>query len=117
MGAKLNLRDICTYLYRKFRQKCVILHEFIVMKENSQDIIQTLESREYQYGFTTDIETETLPKGLNEGIVRAISERKGEPEWMTECANVGTSKHPANRFSGYHLLRRAKAEEKARLDG
>ena len=84
MGAKLNLRDICTYLYRKFRQKCVILHEFIVMKENSQDIIQTLESREYQYGFTTDIETETLPKGLNEGIVRAISERKGEPEWMTE---------------------------------
>ena len=54
------------------------------MKENSQDIIQSLESREYQYGFTTDIETETLPKGLNEGIVRAISERKGEPEWMTE---------------------------------
>ena len=54
------------------------------MKENSQDIIQSLESREYQYGFTTDIETETLPKGLNEGIVRAISQRKGEPEWMME---------------------------------
>ena len=54
------------------------------MKENNQDIISSLESKEYEYGFTTDIETETLPKGLNEGIVRAISERKGEPEWMTE---------------------------------
>ncbi|MBQ2416569.1 MAG: Fe-S cluster assembly protein SufB, partial [Alistipes sp.] len=54
------------------------------MKENNQDIISSLESKEYEYGFTTDIETETLPKGLNEGIVRAISARKGEPEWMTE---------------------------------
>ena len=71
-------------LYRKYREKFVTLREFIVMKENSQDIIQSLESREYQYGFTTDIETETLPKGLNEDIVRAISQRKGEPEWMME---------------------------------
>ena len=54
------------------------------MKENNQDIISSLESKEYEYGFTTDIETETLPKGLNEGIIRAISARKGEPEWMTE---------------------------------
>ena len=50
------------------------------MKENNNDIITSLESKEYEYGFTTDIETETLPKGLNEGIVRAISEKKGEPE-------------------------------------
>ena len=60
------------------------MHEFTTMKENNQDIISSLESKEYEYGFTTDIETETLPKGLNEGIVRAISARKGEPEWMTE---------------------------------
>ena len=49
-----------------------------------QDILQDLESREYQYGFTSDIETHHFPTGINENIVRAISARKGEPEWMTE---------------------------------
>ncbi|MBE6193106.1 MAG: Fe-S cluster assembly protein SufB [Rikenellaceae bacterium] len=53
-------------------------------KNNEQDILQDLESREYQYGFTSDIETHHFPTGINEDIVRAISERKGEPEWMTE---------------------------------
>src|SRR5690606_34998598 len=41
-------------------------------------------SERYKYGFVTDIETDSAPPGLNEGIVRFISERKGEPEWMTE---------------------------------
>ena len=39
---------------------------------------------EYQAGFVTDIEQETLPPGLSEDVVRAISSRKGEPPWMTE---------------------------------
>ncbi len=39
---------------------------------------------EYAAGFTTDIETETLPPGLNEEVVRAISAKKREPDWMTE---------------------------------
>ena len=38
----------------------------------------------YQHGFVTEIESETLPPGLDEGVIRAISARKGEPEWMTE---------------------------------
>ncbi|HOV61258.1 MAG TPA: Fe-S cluster assembly protein SufB [Candidatus Hydrogenedentes bacterium] len=38
----------------------------------------------YRYGWTTDIETEVFPKGLNEEIIRALSQRKGEPGWMTE---------------------------------
>lgn len=42
------------------------------------------ENTDYKYGFTTDIEQETLPKGLNEDIVRRISAIKQEPEWMTE---------------------------------
>ena len=54
------------------------------MKQNEEDILKSLESGEYQYGFTSDIETETLPKGLNEGIIRLISQKKGEPEWMLE---------------------------------
>ncbi len=37
---------------------------------------------EYKYGFTTDIETDTLPKGLNEDVVRIISEKKKEPQFM-----------------------------------
>jgi len=39
---------------------------------------------EYKYGFVTEVETERLPKGLNEETVRAISEKKGEPEFMLE---------------------------------
>lgn len=42
------------------------------------------EPYEYKYGFTTDIETETFPKGLNEDIIRLISSKKNEPEWMLE---------------------------------
>ena len=40
--------------------------------------------RDYKYGFETDIETEFAPKGLNEDIVRFISDKKGEPEWLLE---------------------------------
>jgi len=43
-----------------------------------------LTNREYKAGFVTDIESETLPPGLNEDVVRAISARKGEPEWLLE---------------------------------
>ncbi|MEP6881629.1 MAG: Fe-S cluster assembly protein SufB [Dokdonella sp.] len=41
-------------------------------------------NRRYDAGFVTDIETDSLPPGLDEGVVRWISARKGEPEWMTE---------------------------------
>lgn len=54
------------------------------MKDNSTNILDSLESQEYQYGFTSDIETETIPRGLNEWTIRTISERKGEPEWLLE---------------------------------
>ena len=47
-------------------------------------ILNEITSREYEYGFVTDIETHTLPKGLSEDIVRQISALKGEPEWMLE---------------------------------
>jgi Fe-S cluster assembly protein SufB len=46
--------------------------------------IDQLVNREYQYGFSTDIEAETLPPGLNEDTVRFISAKKGEPEWLLE---------------------------------
>ncbi len=43
-----------------------------------------LTQREYRYGFVTDIEAETVPRGLNEEIIRAISAKKNEPEFMLE---------------------------------
>ncbi len=46
--------------------------------------IETLVNREYQYGFVTDIEADTLPVGLNEATVRLISEKKGEPEFLLD---------------------------------
>ncbi|NDD62599.1 MAG: Fe-S cluster assembly protein SufB, partial [Acidobacteria bacterium] len=46
--------------------------------------IEALANREYKYGFVTDIESETIPRGLNEDIVRLISAKKGEPEWLLE---------------------------------
>jgi Fe-S cluster assembly protein SufB len=44
--------------------------------------VQTLVNQPYKYGFVTDIETEKIPKGLNEDVVRLISAKKQEPEWM-----------------------------------
>jgi Fe-S cluster assembly protein SufB len=46
--------------------------------------VETLVNREYKYGFVTDIEADVAPKGLNEDIVRLISEKKGEPAWLLE---------------------------------
>jgi Fe-S cluster assembly protein SufB len=46
--------------------------------------IQELASRDYQYGFVTPIDADTLPRGLNEEIIRAISAKKGEPDWLLQ---------------------------------
>ena len=47
-------------------------------------VLDNLTSSEYKWGFVTDIESETAAKGLNEDVVRMISKKKNEPEWMTE---------------------------------
>ena len=48
------------------------------------DIIQKVTDSEYEHGFETVLDTECFPKGLNETIVRKISEKKEEPEWLLE---------------------------------
>ncbi len=53
-------------------------------KFTEDDLKKDLETKEYEYGFYTDIESETFPVGLNEDIVRAISKKKEEPQWMTD---------------------------------
>ena len=47
-------------------------------------IIEEFANREYEHGFVTEVEQDTLPPGLDEDVVRAISAKKSEPEWMTE---------------------------------
>jgi len=47
-------------------------------------IVEDLTQSEYKWGFSTEIESETLAKGLNEDVIRHISQKKEEPEWMTE---------------------------------
>ena len=54
------------------------------MAYTEEELKKELETKEYEYGFYTDIESDTFPVGLNEDIIRKISEKKGEPEWMTE---------------------------------
>ena len=46
--------------------------------------IETLANREYKWGFVTDIEADSAPPGLNEEIVRFISKKKNEPQWMLD---------------------------------
>ena len=53
------------------------------MAYTEEELKKELETKEYEYGFYTDIESETFPIGLNEEVVCAISKKKNEPEWMT----------------------------------
>ena len=53
--------------------------------ENIQnEYVRQVAEQKYEYGFTTDVHTEIIERGLNEDVVRLISEKKGEPEWMLE---------------------------------
>jgi Fe-S cluster assembly protein SufB len=53
------------------------------MSEQSE-LLKELENQKYKYGFVTNIEADTVPRGLNEDIIRLISAKKEEPEWLLE---------------------------------
>jgi Fe-S cluster assembly protein SufB len=55
-----------------------------VAETNMSTAAELLTNREYKYGFVTDIETDTIAKGLSEDTIRLISSKKNEPEWMLE---------------------------------
>jgi Fe-S cluster assembly protein SufB len=54
------------------------------MADPSTQLLEEVASRDYQFGFSTDIEQDTFPPGLSEDVVRMISAKKEEPAWMTE---------------------------------
>ena len=57
----------------------------LVMSNYTEDeLAKDLENQEYKFGFTTDIESDKAPKGLNEDIIRFISAKKEEPKWLLE---------------------------------
>ena len=54
------------------------------MSNETSNILNEFTNRDYEYGFVTDIHTDLLPKGLNENIIRLISAKKDEPEWLLD---------------------------------
>ena len=55
------------------------------MDENKEkDILEDITRKEYEHGFVTDVEQEFIPKGLNEDIIRLISAKKDEPQWLLD---------------------------------
>ena len=52
--------------------------------DNAGDVIKSATTDEYKYGFTSDIDTDIIPVGLNEDVIRLISEKKGEPQWLLD---------------------------------
>jgi Fe-S cluster assembly protein SufB len=71
----------------------------------SEDILHEVTQADYKYGFTTDIETDIIPIGLSEDVVRLISKKKNEPEWMLEF-----------RLKAYHYWLTMKMPEWAHLN-
>jgi Fe-S cluster assembly protein SufB len=55
-----------------------------MMNSEQDKILNEVTGGEYKYGFVTNIENDTIPKGLNEDVIRTISLKKGEPEWLLE---------------------------------
>ncbi len=53
-------------------------------KYTEEDLKKELQNQEYEFGFYSDLNSETFPIGLNEDVIRAISKKKEEPQWMTD---------------------------------
>ncbi len=56
------------------------------------DAVRELVDREYRYGFSTDLDTEIVPKGLDEDVVALISSKNDEPDWLLDW-RLGALRH------------------------
>ena len=54
------------------------------MAYEGDELLENVTSKEYEFGFTTNIESDKAPAGLNEDIIRLISSKKNEPQWLLE---------------------------------
>ena len=76
---------------------------------NENELVKEFTDKKYEYGFTTDVHTEIIERGLNEEVIRLISEKKGEPDWLpllahARTARLGTRQLASNRLSSHILL-------------
>ncbi|HKL66371.1 MAG TPA: hypothetical protein VJ877_00655, partial [Bacteroidales bacterium] len=74
------------------------------MEKEQDKILNEVTSGEYKYGFYTDIDNESIPKGLSEDVIKVISAKKEEPEWMLEF-----------RLKAYEAWKKKKMPEWAHL--
>ena len=58
--------------------------EEINAKKSDNELVRKMTEEKYKYGFTTDVSTDIIERGLNEDIIRLISAKKGEPDWLLE---------------------------------
>lgn len=75
------------------------------MANDKDEIIGEITDSEYKYGFTTDIDTDSIPKGLSEDVVRLISKKKNEPQWLLDF-----------RLDAYHQWEKMTCPTWAKLD-
>jgi len=75
------------------------------MANDKDNIIGEITDSEYKYGFTTDIDSDSIPKGLNEDVVRLISKKKNEPQWLLDF-----------RLDAYHQWEKMTCPTWAKLD-
>ena len=65
-------------------QEPVDVEQVSLSKNMSKNTISKSLEKKYEFGFTTNIEQETLPPGLNEDVIRTISSKKNEPKWLLD---------------------------------
>ena len=58
--------------------------EIQINDKEKNKFVREVAEQKYEYGFTTDVHTDIIPKGLNEDVVRLISQKKGEPDWLLD---------------------------------
>ena len=78
------------------------------MAYTEEELKKQLETKEYEYGFYTEIDSETFPVGLNEEVVKAISKKKNEPKWMTDWRLDAYSTWKSMAEPNWHNLKYAK---------
>ena len=96
----------------------------------AQETIEELATQDYKYGFVTDVEEDRIAPGLSEDVVRLISEKKNEPEWLLEWRlkayrlwvdmtepGVAQPRHQPDRLSEHHLLLRSEEDATAQQHG
>ena len=53
-------------------------------EKGDNELVRRIAEQKYEFGFTTNVDNEVIDKGLNEDVVRLISQKKGEPKWMLD---------------------------------